>query len=85
MDVSMGKTEARRLFREDRPKGVLSLCDQGVGVVKVVPSARMMGVTTGSFHWQLSNHREDAAIVTARRFSVKLADHSLAVMADETE
>ena len=75
------KTE--RLNREDWIRGALEiLVTAGVSGVKIVPLARRLGATSGSFYWHFKNRRElydalldyweremtDAAIEAAKRF-----------------
>jgi AcrR family transcriptional regulator len=77
----MSKTE--RLSREDWIRGALDiLVTDGVGGVKIVPLAKRLGVTSGSFYWHFKNRRElhdalldyweremtDAAIEAAKHF-----------------
>ena len=77
----MSKTE--RLSREDWIHGALDiLVTDGVGGVKIVPLAKRLGVTSGSFYWHFKNRRElrdalldyweremtDAAIEAAKHF-----------------
>ena len=74
------KTE--RLSREDWIRGALEiLVTVGVEGVKIVPLAKLLGVTSGSFYWHFKNRRElhdalldyweremtDAAIEAAKR------------------
>jgi len=77
----MSKTE--RLNREEWVRGALDiLVTAGVSGVKIVPLARRLGVTSGSFYWHFKNRRElrdalldyweremtDAAIEAAKDF-----------------
>ena len=77
----MSKTE--RLNREDWVRGALEiLVTAGVSGVKIVPLARRLGATSGSFYWHFKNRRElydalldyweremtDAAIEAAKHF-----------------
>ena len=53
----IGKTE--RLGREDWIRGALDLLGTaGVEGVKIVPLAKQLGVTSGSFYWHFKNRRE---------------------------
>ncbi len=76
-----GKT--KRLGREDWIHGALELLSTaGLGGVKIVPLAKQLGVTSGSFYWHFKNRGElydalleyweremtDAAIVAAKGF-----------------
>jgi AcrR family transcriptional regulator len=71
----------KTLTREDWIRGALELlCTTGVDGVKIVPLARRLGVTSGSFYWHFTNRRQlhealleyweremtDAAIVAAK-------------------
>ena len=77
----MSKTE--RLNREDWIRGALEiLVTAGVAGVKIVPLAKCLGVTSGSFYWHFKDRRElhdalldyweremtDAAIEAAKHF-----------------
>ena len=76
-------SETERLNREDWIRGALEiLVTAGVAGVKIVPLAKRLGVTSGSFYWHFKNRRElhdalldyweremtDAAIEAAKRF-----------------
>jgi len=76
-------SKAERLNREDWIRGALEiLVTAGVGGVKIVPLAKRLGVTSGSFYWHFKNRRElhdalldyweremtDAAIEAAKGF-----------------
>ena len=76
-------SKAERLNREDWILGALEiLVTAGVGGVKIVPLAKRLGVTSGSFYWHFKNRRElhealldyweremtDAAIEAAKHF-----------------
>jgi len=81
--MSMVKTKTKRLSRDDWVRGALELLSTaGVESVKIVPLARKLGVTSGSFYWHFTNRRHlhdalleywvremtDAAIDAAKRF-----------------
>ena len=76
-------SKAERLNREDWIRGALEiLVTAGVAGVKIVPLAKRLGVTSGSFYWHFKNRRElhdalldyweremtDAAIEAAKHF-----------------
>ena len=79
----MKKGKSKILRRDDWILGALELLGTaGVEGVKIVPLAKRLGVTSGSFYWHFTNRRElhdalldywqremtDAAIVTAKNF-----------------
>jgi AcrR family transcriptional regulator len=81
---SMVGDKTKRLSRKDWIRGALELLSKaGVQGVKIVPLAKRLGVTSGSFYWHFRNRRElhdalleyweqemtDAAIVAAKRFA----------------
>jgi AcrR family transcriptional regulator len=78
----MVASKSERLSREDWIRGALELMSvTGVESVKIVPLARQLGVTSGSFYWHFKNRPElydalldyweremtDAAIEAAKR------------------
>jgi AcrR family transcriptional regulator len=79
----MAKEKTKRLTREDWIRRAFELLlTTGIEGVKIVPLAKLLGATSGSFYWHFSNRRElhealldfweremtDAAIVTAKGF-----------------
>jgi len=51
--------ETKRLSREDWIRGALELLSTaGVEKVKIVPLAKQLGVTSGSFYWHFANRRQ---------------------------
>lgn len=85
----------RRLDREDWIRGALELLSSvGVEKVKIVPLAKQLGVTSGSFYWHFSNRRQlhdalleyweremtDKAIEQAKQFTGPPEDRILLLM-----
>lgn len=79
----MFNNDNKRLTREDWVRSAFELLlTTGIEGVKIVPLAKKLGVTSGSFYWHFSNRRElhnalldyweremtDAAIVTANAY-----------------
>jgi len=79
----MTDDKVKRLSRKDWLHGALELLTMtGIGGVKVVPLAKRLGITSGSFYWHFKNRRElhdallyywehemtDIAIEVAKRF-----------------
>lgn len=54
----MVENKTDRLTRDDWLKGSLEMCAAGIDAVKIVPLAKHLGVTTGSFYWHFKNRRE---------------------------
>jgi len=55
----MVSKKGKRLGREDWIRGALELLSAaGVEKVKIVPLAKQLGVTSGSFYWHFKNRRE---------------------------
>jgi len=55
----MVKTKSTRLTRQDWLLGALEILGTtGVEGVKIVPLAKWMGVTSGSFYWHFRNRRD---------------------------
>jgi AcrR family transcriptional regulator len=88
-----GKT--KRLDREDWIRGALELLSTaGVEKVKIVPLAKQLGVTSGSFYWHFTNRRQlhdallefweremtDKAIEQAKHFAGPPKDRILLLM-----
>jgi len=54
----MASGKPKRLDRDDWIRGALELLSTaGVEKVKIVPLARQLGVTSGSFYWHFTNRR----------------------------
>ena len=79
----MAHRKTERLTREDWIRAAFELLTTaGVEGIKIVPLARQLGVTSGSFYWHFTNRRElhdalleyweiemtDAAVVAAKQF-----------------
>ena len=59
IDNSMVDGNTKRLSREDWIRGALELLTtKGVEGVKVVPLAKRLNVTSGSFYWHFKNRKE---------------------------